>query len=179
MDGVNKNYYSKRYCTICESKDSEALGALKISTLIKSNLGYNSAWFKQNPVLLKSEFPFVKCTVCNFVYSQYKLIDQLTFDYYNKGVDAQFSESKIYKSNKRNHHLFIWQKLLNLSGLDSPIKVLDYGAGWGDFLAVAKCVGVDVVDLEFNQRKIAFANANGIPCGDFEFIEKNAPYGHF
>jgi 2-polyprenyl-3-methyl-5-hydroxy-6-metoxy-1,4-benzoquinol methylase len=169
----------KRSCPICESLNAKQLVTLRISALIESNPGYNIAWFNQNPELLNSSFPFVKCEECHFVYSQFKLNDDLTFHYYNEGVDAVFSEAKIYKNIKRRNLVEYWQKLLSFTQLDSPIKVLDYGAGWGDFLAVAKCIGVEVFGLEFDQRKIDFARRNGIPCGDFSFIEKNAPYDIF
>ncbi|WP_241143688.1 class I SAM-dependent methyltransferase [Cognataquiflexum rubidum] len=172
-------YTLKRNCPVCESTNFMQLGSLKITTLLKSNPGYNKEWFNHHPNLLNASFPFVKCNECYFVYSQYKLSDDLTFDYYNEGVDAVFSEAKIYNGGKRNQLVFFWHKLLDNSKLESPIKVLDYGAGWGDFLAVAKCIGVDVFGLEFDHRKIDFALRNGIQCGDFAFIEKNAPYDIF
>lgn len=169
----------KRTCPICDSANTKELCRMNTSTLLKSNTGYNSKWFEHQLGIKNHSFPFVRCTDCNFVYSLEKLNDELTIKYYNEGIDAVKSEAKIYKSAKRKNLLIWWNRLLNLSNLDSPIKVLDYGAGWGDFLAVAKCIGVEVFGLEFDQRKIDFAQRNGIPCGDFSFIEKHAPYDIF
>jgi len=177
--GNFSDFTSIRVCPVCESKDSKELVILKVKTLLESNLGYKQEWFNQNHKLFNSTFPIVKCINCSFVYSKYRLSHDLTYEYYNNGIDSKKSEAKIYKNAKRRNLVSLWQKLLSLTKLDSPIKVLDYGAGWGDFLAVANCIGVDVFGLEFDQRKIDFAQKNGIPCGDIRFIEKSAPYDIF
>ena len=63
--------------------------------------------------------------------------------------------------------------------MQNQIKVLDFGAGWGDFLAIAKSPGVEVFGLEFDARKIAYAKSIGVQSGNLEFIRSQAPYDVF
>lgn len=59
-------------------------------------------------------------------------------------------------------------------------KLLDYGAGWGDFLYQAKSAGLtNLFGLEFDDRKIEYARDNGIRLGEASWIEKNKPYNMF
>ncbi len=161
------------------SHDGLVLGDMNGKILLKSNPGYLSNWFHNYPQVLYHINHFVQCKSCSMIYVNKVLNNEWLYKYYNEGIDAEKSISKIFKKEKRNQLVYLWKNLNALADKDATLKVLDYGAGWGDFLLVAKCIGVEVFGLELDQRKIDFAKRNGIPCGEFAFIEKNAPYDIF
>jgi 2-polyprenyl-3-methyl-5-hydroxy-6-metoxy-1,4-benzoquinol methylase len=147
--------------------------------LISLNPTYDSAWFTKDTVDPDFEFPITKCETCAFNFSKYTLKDDLQFRYYNESILAEKSRQKIYKKEKREFLLEVWYRLNQLNQGNGSISLVDYGAGWGDFLAIAKCHGVNVFGLEFDKRKIDFANSAQVPLGDFRFLHENAPYNVF
>ena len=169
----------ERRCPACAAQHTEELFHLSMAKVFQVNPTYNEAWFDENTISPDFEFPIVRCKNCRFVFSQFKMKDEIAFRYYNEGINAQKSQEKVFKKNKRTSFIAIWQRLNRLSEKQDHVNVLDFGAGWGDFLAIAKSPGVDVFGLEFDQRKIAFAQSQGIPTGNTAFIRENAPYDIF
>ena len=171
-----------RNCPNCGHDGSEEIVTMRLETLLKSNPGYDENWFSQSSIPPNYSFSFVQCLSCSFVFSKQMLVESLNFEYYNHGIDKEKSFAKIFDKTKQTNLIHLWSVLHDsetTSGSTGSIKVVDFGAGWGDFLAVAKGYGVDVHGLEYDQRKIERARANGIACGDYEFIASHAPYDIF
>lgn len=174
------DFLIERDCPVCGSVEKSHLFSLSYDRLFPLNPTYKKEWFNEHTFKSDYLFPFVRCKKCDFVFAENTLSEQMQFDYYNNAIDEQTSRAKIFKRTKRAQLIECWKNLHALSdqSLDK-LKVLDYGAGWGDFLAVAKSPGVDVFGLEFDERKIAFAITQGISLGRFDLIEHNAPYDVF
>jgi 2-polyprenyl-3-methyl-5-hydroxy-6-metoxy-1,4-benzoquinol methylase len=168
--------FEERPCPFCSSQSHDILFSQSMSKVFKANPTYNKDWFNENSIPPDYEFPFVKCKTCGFVFSVFKAKDDIAFRYYNESINMQKSKEKIFKKEKRTSLIEIWRKLNLLSEKKDYVKILDFGAGWGDFLAIAKSPGVEVFGLEFDERKIEFAQSQGIPIGNMEFIRMNAPY---
>lgn len=177
-----------RKCPNCASDHPVIMFKLLFEQFVTANPTHNLDWFKSLCFANETEFKFVKCANCNFVYSQVKLNNEFHHDFYHKGIDQSKSLKKIYSIEKKQQILLRWQKLLsyyskytapNIKLSEKEIKVLDFGAGWGDFLSTIASPGIKAVGLEFDSRKINFAKSLGIQLGDFHFIKKNAPYDIF
>ncbi len=173
------NHIKERFCPSCSSQNQTVLFTLSMAKVFQVNPTYHEAWFSESSISPDFEFPIVKCNECGFVFSRFRMKDEIAFSYYNEGIDAQKSQEKIFKKEKRTSFLEIWRNLNLISDKQDYAKVLDFGAGWGDFLAIAKSPGVEVFGLEFDERKIAFAQSQGVLAGDIQFIKKNAPYDIF
>lgn len=175
---ITMDLFVTRCCPFCSATDSETLCEMSIETLLQSNPGYNPDWFHNGPVGLGVCLPFVRCAACRFVYVRERLNDDLMKAYYNEGINATHSEAKIYKWQKRNSFLQLWARLHGMVQTDE-LKVVDFGAGWGDFLAIARSAGVSGFGLEFDQRKILAASKFGVELGDLDFVKTRAPYDLF
>jgi 2-polyprenyl-3-methyl-5-hydroxy-6-metoxy-1,4-benzoquinol methylase len=169
-----------RCCPICRGNQFQELVSFPYERLFKLNETLNKEWFNRTTIESSMVVPIVICNACNFKFSKYALNKHLQFEYYHQAINEEKSKIKIFKRQKRAQLIKIWSDLHSLSdnSIDN-IKVLDYGAGWGDFLAVAKSPGVEVFGLEFDERKIHYASSIGIQLRDYVFIEANAPYDIF
>ncbi len=172
-------FFIQRNCPLCNSKEKKNLGNMSIELLLKSNPGYNLSWFNEHMDLFMQSNNIVQCKNCSMVYVNEVLKDDWLYKYYNEAIDSVKSKEKIFKRQKRLVLIQIWQELFFKLDNDLPIKVLDYGAGWGDFLSVANSIGVLAYGLEFDDRKISFAKQLGLSVGDISFIETKAPYDVF
>ncbi len=172
--------FKSRNCPICCSNECEVVIEITYEMIFLSNPTYRKEWFQENTVSRSHLFPIVECKSCGFIYSKFSLSGKMQFDYYNQAIDENLSKEKIFKRKKRSGLITHWEKLHSLSdnSLDC-VKVLDFGAGWGDFLAVARSPGVEVIGLEFDERKINYARSLGIQVGDLDFVKSKAPYDIF
>lgn len=178
----NKISYNlvKRMCPVCGSDSCFFILGIKYDMVFPLNPTIRKEWFNEATIKSDIELPIVQCRSCQFTYSQYVLSDQLQFDYYNVAIDKDKSLEKIFKYHKRNRLISIWNRLHSRIGQSQDrIKVFDFGAGWGDFLAIAKSPGVEVFGLEFDERKIAYAKSIGVQSGNLEFIRNYAPFDVF
>jgi 2-polyprenyl-3-methyl-5-hydroxy-6-metoxy-1,4-benzoquinol methylase len=177
-----------RHCPNCNKDQPILQFSLRFDQFVKVNPTHNLAWFDSLGFAKDTKFDFVKCSDCGFIYSESRLNDKLNWEFYHDGIDAKKSLNKIYSINKKLKHISIWYNLLSLFSvhcnpdfdlLKNKLKILDFGAGWGDFLSTVKSPGIDVFGLEFDKRKIEFANCSGVSVGNFDFIKKNSPYNIF
>jgi 2-polyprenyl-3-methyl-5-hydroxy-6-metoxy-1,4-benzoquinol methylase len=174
-----KDILVQRACPSCAGKDAEIIFHLNKDQFLYNNPTHNIAWFETLDIPSGHKFPFVRCSNCEFVYSQFRLNDEFNFLFYNEGVNIESSKDKVFKKSKRIFQVQIWLNLLRWSEEKNILKVLDFGGGWGDFLAIAKSYGVDIYGLEFDTRKIAYAKTQNIPLHDMAFINEHAPYDIF
>lgn len=175
---------TKRDCPFCGSSQSRLKLTLKPDQFVDVNPTHNLEWFDELNIPCNYHFPFFECDDCTMVYSGVQLRNDVNFEFYNKGIRADLSKAKIYKASKRLHKTKLWNALIqhfdfNLLDKSEELMVLDYGAGWGDFLAIASGMGTMCVGLEYDERKIEHALKYGIQCGDYEFIDERAPYHIF
>lgn len=173
-------FFKKRNCPQCHSDDCNEIVQVSYEMIFPLNPTLRKDWFTKSTISRSHLFPIVECTSCGFIYSIFTLSEEMQFDYYNNAIDEQLSKEKIFKRKKRSSLIAHWEKLHSLSddSLDH-LKVLDFGAGWGDFLAVARSPGVEVFGLEFDERKINYARSLGVQIGDLDFVKSNAPYDIF
>lgn len=170
--------FLKRNCPLCQETSRGLVATMDVATLMKSNPGYNESWFVDDTIPQSTVCSVVRCKKCRFIYSDSRPDDSLTEAYYNYGIDGDFSRRKIESNGKRNRLIETWAMLHSFT-TKSELKVLDYGAGWGDFLAIARSINVEVSGLEFDQRKIEFMKSMGVPAGDSDFIGERAPFDVF
>ncbi|MEI6137662.1 MAG: class I SAM-dependent methyltransferase [Mariniphaga sp.] len=180
MNSKFANKLVKRTCPVCGSDSCLFILGIKYEMLFPLNPTYRKEWFSEATIESDIELPIVQCSSCQFTYSQYTLSEALQFDYYTVAIDKDKSLEKIFTYPKRNWFISIWNRLhSSMSQLQDQIKVLDFGSGWGDFLAIAKSPGVEVFGLEFDVRKIAYAKSIGVQSGNLEFIKNQAPFDVF
>lgn len=175
---ADNELFLARNCPACGGDSHLALVDMSIETLLQANPGYHEDWFRRGPLTPDVVCRYLRCESCGFVFSGQRLVEHLNIRFYNESIDATRSKEKVLKAEKEASLKAIWSRMREICA-GGKLRLLDYGAGWGDFLAIAKSDGAEVYGLEYDQRKIDFANQQGIPCGDNDFVRDHAPYDAF
>lgn len=179
MHSDSRRLFFMRNCPFCGCSANRIEATMPVSVLLESNPGYVRNWFTDETIAPSTVSTAVRCSDCGFVYARERLGDDFLAGYYQDGIDHEHSLKKIYSAHKRQAMIELWLQLYRIMRSDGQIKLLDYGGGWGDFLACARSIGVSVCGLEFDQRKIDFANNQGVPMGDLAFVRRHAPFDAF
>ncbi len=112
-----------------------------------------------------TEFPIVECARCGHVYVTPRLSPALIADIY-----ARFWQSHKPKTLPKDE--FAYYLCRHLAKLGHYGKLLDFGCGWGQYLAAAQAVGWDAVGIEVDPEKIAFARSQGLNAVQGELLDR-------
>lgn len=158
-------------CPICNSTCSKSI--FKHNFNEKIIIEYMDIAYQANADIefLKDKiYEIVKCDKCNFLYQKYVLNDDKLNELYNKWIDPklalQWNESKHIEYKQYNNIFKLAKEQIKKD--ISEIKVLDYGAGFGDLLIIATKLGFDTYAYEYSSERIQFLRNKGI-----KVVEKN------
>lgn len=115
-------------------------------------------------ILKDVDFEIVRCNACSLAYQKYILDDEMLDELYDKWIDpvlarewtASTGESVAYYEKIFNF------TISNLGKRPADIKVLDFGAGFGDSLIIAKRMGFDCYAFEYSLERIRYMEQKDI-----------------
>lgn len=115
-------------------------------------------------VLENVEFEIVKCKKCKLGFQKYIFDAQMLDELYNKWIDPN---SALEWRDKGTKGTKTYEKILSIAKCyfkkdTSKIKVLDYGAGFGDSLVTANKMGFDSYAFEYSTERIRYLEGKGI-----------------
>jgi 2-polyprenyl-3-methyl-5-hydroxy-6-metoxy-1,4-benzoquinol methylase len=117
------------------------------------------------------DFEIVKCRKCHFAFQKNVFKDQKLNDLYNKWIDPKLAEEWHNDRNTFEESLFYIRILVFAKNYhnkpSAEIKVLDFGAGFGEFLAIAQNMGFQSYALEYSAERIRVLQNRGIPVIDY------------
>jgi len=166
---------------VCDSARYQPLIELRRDDFVLVNPDYDLAQIEAMGFNPDDIFHIVRCEECGFQYSLHQLSAALTTHLYEKAIDHEKSRAKIFSLKKRLALMEVWFNLFALAadnaGESLDLTVLDYGCGWGDFLAVAQAPGIRCVGFEVDPCKIAWAHGMGLRVVDCEDeIDDESPF---
>jgi 2-polyprenyl-3-methyl-5-hydroxy-6-metoxy-1,4-benzoquinol methylase len=186
---MKKGIIIREKCPVCRSISSKTIFLRRFNEeLIKE---YMMEAYQGNADIRFLEdvlFEIVKCDDCNLSYQKYVLDDELLKVLYDKWIDPKLAKDW-YERGKTKRKSRYFSFILNfvkrqLKKECSKIKILDYGAGFGDFLVVAKAMEFDSYAYEFSNKRIDYLKRKGIKIIDerteilFDFILVNQVLEH-
>jgi SAM-dependent methyltransferase len=112
---------------------------------------------------LDEKVSLAACGACGFVFAPRYDSEVLRYTYDAIGRTGE-SKAKAFDFARRRRRTAVWLQLLQMAQRPAPIdlRVLDFGCGWGDFLAVAKAPGVSVLGVDASETQRAFAAQHGV-----------------
>lgn len=157
-------------CPICNSNSSKSIFNRSFNEELLKN--YINNGYQGNADIMFLEdviFEIVKCNECQLSYQKFVLDDAKLNELYNKWIDPRLAQewNENGKKLSRRAYTFILnfakKKLKQEAG---KIKVLDFGAGFGDSLLLAKELGFDSYAFEYSTERIQFLEEKGIKVID-------------
>lgn len=134
-------------------------------------------------------FEIAKCNDCNLSFQKYVLDEQRLNELYDKWIDPNLA--KYWHKNSNTHkksvfNSYILNYVKNIQKREARnIKILDYGAGFGEFLLSAINMGfIYSYAYEYSTERIKILEEKGIKCIDynnstlFDFIIINQVLEH-
>ncbi len=169
---MGKSIITRRNCPVCNSSYAKTI--FKRSFNEKLIQQYMNVAYQGNAnIVFLRDIPFeiVKCPRCSISYQKHILNEEGLNDLYNNWINPSLAEewnqnNKILKSKYYNSILNFLKFYLNRE--PSSIKVLDYGAGFGDFLIVAKQSGFKTFAYEYSDERIRYLQNKGIDVINFD-----------
>ena len=152
-----------RACPLCGS-DGRTVLTLTVRQVLDANPGYLPEHRPEFDRIIGLDTPVTvaRCP-CGFHFGgEVPDAELLDFDY---GVvnTTEVSRSRVYEVDRRRSRVEIWARLLELYAKPlEDVRVVDFGCGWGDVLAMIRSPGVSVIGVEQNETQVAFARAHGV-----------------
>jgi 2-polyprenyl-3-methyl-5-hydroxy-6-metoxy-1,4-benzoquinol methylase len=176
-------------CPICNSTSSKSIFNRSFNEkFIKDYMNVAYQGNADIEFLEDVNFEIVKCNGCNFSYQKYVLNEKRLNDLYNKWIDPKLAQEWNEDGDKisaKNSYIFILNFAKNyLKKEPAKIKVLDFGAGFGNALILAKEMGFDSYAYEYSVERIKFLEGKGIKTIDdknemlFDFVIVNQVLEH-
>lgn len=126
------------------------------------------------PYLLEEKWEFVRCRDCQQMFHTFILSpawqERLYRDWVTDGAMREFEEKHGVSSpenkleNGRNcvRHLLRVEKLTRALRGNEPLRVLDFGCGWGQFLSAAALFGAEAYGVDRDVDRLNEASGRGI-----------------
>jgi SAM-dependent methyltransferase len=114
---------------------------------------------------VETEFPIVQCGRCSHVYVNPRLRQEINSDIYAR----LWRTSEPAKLQTDDYSFYVCRQLAAMAGLG---KLLDFGCGWGMYLAAARSVGWDAVGIEVDSAKIDFLSRHGLEAVQGDLLDR-------
>jgi 2-polyprenyl-3-methyl-5-hydroxy-6-metoxy-1,4-benzoquinol methylase len=183
MSEPGASLFVERKCPACENDAWSLVFEVVIDDFSRVNPTYRLDRLPELGIAADWKCPIVRCEECGFVYSRYRLNDELATFLYNHIIDHDKSRAKVFGRTKRLRLLTLWKQLFEEATREwdsCEVSVLDFGCGWGDFLTVARAPGITVCGLDTDEQKLDWGRQQGLhlvsrledlePLGPFDIL---------
>ncbi len=179
---MSKIELKRRKCPNCGSMTIKAEMKFRLEQIYNLNESYNLDLFKKTFTEYEDNIIYNICNECSLVYSKFIWPDSLLNEVYSNIINHDRSRQKIYDINKTLELVREWNSILRVLKFlgkkrTDELRILDFGCGWGDFIHVIDCRGVQIYGFDEDKIKIDEAKKNG--CKIFSSIDdlkNNKPF---
>ena len=170
----------RQKCLICNNPGKKIYSLpIKSHKLISFFLNYykNKKLVKNFLSKIKNyRYILLKCYECKFIWQKYSLQNKLQNELYEKLISPKKSLEKSKKNleifKKRFNSEFNFFKEINYK---KDFKVLDYGAGWGNWILSLNYDSKNIFALENSQKRIKYLKMKKINVISFNYLKKKKP----
>lgn len=129
-------------------------------------------------LLAGATFTLVECTTCGLIYHAEVPGPSLSARIYDTWIDPQRARATHRAFRDTDSRLRFAREIMLAerrlrSDADVPMKVLDFGMGWGAWCTMARAFGCDVYGHESSPERIAHAKEQAIPVLGWDEIEEH------
>ena len=178
MEGTNILVRDK--CPVCNSTSFKSIFSHSFDeSLIKKYMVVAYQGNADIEFLKGVPFNIVKCDKCNLAFQQHVLKANKLDELYNKWIDPELASEWNMQKNEvqlENYSRIMTFAKYYLKNTSPRMDILDYGAGFGDSLLIAKEMGFNPYALEYSDERIDSLEKKGINIIDdksemvFDFV---------
>lgn len=159
MVGDKAEFIERRQCLSCGSKELEEIAGGRFGDSPVRDLIENDAWGESPlPYISDSRWSFVRCAECSLMFHRSVLSpewNEIRFSrWMTQAAIEEFEETRRRPSDDferaRNNveHALRLEKQTRIVRGEDPLRVLDFGCGWGEFLAICERFGFVAVGVD-------------------------------
>jgi SAM-dependent methyltransferase len=158
MSAVASQNFEETRCDLCGCNERTELLRKTDTT------SYWQAKCAADGIDVATAFPLVKCADCGHVYVSPRLKPEIVADIY-----ARFWRK--YQPTELKADSFALYLGRQLHALTGGGRLLDFGCGWGNYLAGARAAGFDALGLEVDSAKIDFVRQHGFDAIQADLLD--------
>jgi len=137
--------FTVRSCPICDGNANKRLIEIAAHQLAEDNWSYSEHYAELLQVNPSDKFWIVKCSDCAFVFSE--LLPSAKF------LDTPEADKNYRSDNPRRLRYLADLNSLLTSSESTNVRVLDFGAGYGQTSRILKSLGIEVTAFETSSRR--------------------------
>lgn len=165
-----------RPCPICSEKQSEIVAELPAHTFV--NVTYRKDFGSILSIAPDTRYPLVSCRKCHFVFAGHLPPQPFLQNVYENAIDHSLSRTG--NIAERLGLIQCCETILRVCSevLPSrrPLKLLDYGCGYGDLLRILSMREIDCVGYDPSAERRSQAGQTGYVSANLTDIRDRGPY---
>lgn len=140
---------SKRLCPNCNTEPNSLITSLTAQEVADANWSYRDDFATLLKIGAEETFDIVRCNECQFIYTGALPDAEFLHTLYDRVIDLNSDSSRLRYSHDYARRLSYLSTLARLhSDQINDLKMLDYGAGFGQTSRLLAAQGIDVVAFE-------------------------------
>ncbi len=175
---LNKFFDKRELCPVCNQMNQQEIYRIPYSSkeLKKYILNFYEPQGKVDlSYLEKVEYILCKCLNCNSLFQK-----NIPNDEFNNILYGVWIEPDIIIENRKNLSIEYYQNQFNeiielvklFKTPPAKLKFLDFGMGWGQWIIIAKALGIQSFGVEISTKQIEFVSKNGVEIIPYDGLEK-------
>jgi 2-polyprenyl-3-methyl-5-hydroxy-6-metoxy-1,4-benzoquinol methylase len=165
-----------RRCPLCDADQPTVLATITAGQVCTNSTYAPNALAILN-VSAADTYPFVQCGECRFIYVQSAPSPDLLAALYERVVAGAAARNESQQPAWVAHQLGLAQKLLERFGNEGPVRILDYGCGYGTIVRALAGPLISCIGYEYSQSVAREGQAAGLDIlTDFDEIARRGPF---
>ena len=167
-------------CPVCGSRDFKVIFAITPDEFLNN---YRKKYYNLDAmgINLHTRFYFKKCKRCSFVFVNPRFHDDVYYIAYNEARAGQYNDKDWREENGDlaklyNTHSKYYAAINLLEGIiylkrrfekvkndgRKPIRLLDYGCGFGHILDLCKPFGIEAIGVDIDENRLTYCMKKGL-----------------
>lgn len=178
MPQANGVLIQRTACPVCEAPLSEATEIYRLgyasSEMRRYLISFYGAQGTPEPErLADEEFVLKQCNECSVIFQLAVPSENFSYDLYEHWINPDLAYGLDRETRSSDYFAAMARELATFLGhfkSRHPLKVFDFGMGWGEWCLMAKAFGCEVFGAELSDARKAHARQQGIEIRDLEDI---------
>ena len=176
---LDKNYFEFVNCPVCENDNLGLYFKINYGRLKqKKSLDYSCLGIGQD-----TEITLSNCKKCGFVFTNPRPKNECGKIIYNQSKKNLYKkdenkfkigsdENVLFNRRRKLDYLNMLLKLLSIADLNSPLRLFDYGCGFGHTMSLARELGIEARGVDIDDFRLNYCKELGLDVYSVEEFKR-------